>query len=301
MVPSPTNDHTTEVAEQRISLLNGLWLPHSDLTIHVEDVGFRQGVIAVERLRNYHLAPFARDQHLDRWHLTTSALAIDGLPARSQIMCWLDELLARNDTWVRARGDVGITIVATPGRHVGRATFAMHLNPLDHQLIDRRRRFGQPLVVTGVVQPDSSSWPRGIKTRARIHYYLADRESHRDDPHAVGVLLDQDGTVTETSIANLAVVQSNTVISPPADRVLGGITQQIIEQLAAEASVTWEKQPIHPEQLQRADEILLMGTDGGIWFANSVNRQPVASGQPGPVYSRLRCAFDELVGKRARS
>ena len=109
------------------------------------------------------------------------------------------------------------------------------------------------------------------------------------------MLLDQDGSITETSIANLAIVQSGTILSPPADRVLGGITQAIVETLAEQQSLPWQKQPISPDQLISADEVLLMGTDGGLWFASSVNGIPIGDGKPGHILLQLQAELDELV------
>jgi len=296
---TPNDPHQADdpTADNRLSFFNGSWLPHHQLSIGVEDMGFHQGVVAVERLRTYHGSIFATPQHLDRWKETTERLAIDALPSRSEVMQRLRELLQRNEAWIHPHGDVGITMVATPGAFGGTATFLLHLNPLDHKRIEHHRRHGQGLVITDVVQPDCASWPRAIKTRARIHYYLADRQAREAEPDAVGVLLDQDGSVTETSIANLAIVESGLILSPPADRVLGGITQHVIETLAAKDSLRWKKQAVSTDQLMGADEVLLMGTDGGIWFARSVNGNPIGRGKPGPVFDQLRQRFDAMVAK----
>lgn len=185
---------------------------------------------------------------------------------------------------------------ATPGESgVGAATFGLHLNRLDHARIRHRRLQGQPLVVTDVIQPDPGCWPRTIKTRSRIHYYRADSVAKQHHEDAMGVLVDDDGSITETSIANLAIVHSDRILSPPADRVLGGITQSVIESLAPEIGITWSKQPISSTLLSQADEILMMGTDGGIWFANAVDDHSIGNGKPGEVYLRLCQRFDQLV------
>lgn len=276
-----------------MSFVNGEWLPHSSVGIHVEDMGFRQGVVAVERMRTYHGVPFEVDQHFARWKQTTEILLIDGLPSKESLRQSIDELLRRNMSWVQPQGDVGITLVATPGSHANQPTLVMHLNSLNHPQIQRRRQTGQPLVVTEVVQPDNASWPRGIKTRARIHYYLADQIARSQYADAVGVLLDQDGSVTETSIANLAICRNDSIVSPPADRVLGGITQSTIESCAAELGMDWRKVTLRPNDLREANEVLLMGTDGGIWFAHSVDGTTIGTGQAGPLYSSLLTRFDE--------
>ena len=103
-------------------------------------------------------------------------------------------------------------------------------------------------------------------------------------------------TVTETSVANLAIVEDSTVVTPPRARVLDGITQQVVRDLAADSSILWQESPITVERLHRADEVLLMGTDTGLWFARRVDSRPIGSGKPGPLYLRLRQQFDLRTG-----
>jgi branched-subunit amino acid aminotransferase/4-amino-4-deoxychorismate lyase len=266
------------------------------MQIGVSDVGFRQGITAVERLRTYAGRVFALDAHLDRWNCSVAELSLTGLPSGSALKSLVEVLLAKNDSLVQSEGDVGVTMFATPGELGGDGpTLGLHLNQLNHAANHRRREQGQPLVITNVRQPDPACWPRSIKVRSRIHYYRADviaREHHQD---AVGILIDDDGSMTETSIANLAIVHSGRIVSPPADRVLGGITQSVVESLAADAAISWSKSPISVTQLQQADEILMMGTDGGIWFASCLGDQQIGSGSPAEVYLCLRERFDELV------
>jgi branched-subunit amino acid aminotransferase/4-amino-4-deoxychorismate lyase len=78
--------------------------------------------------------------------------------------------------------------------------------------------------------------------------------------------------------------------------VLGGITQMVIEKLAFEADLVWKKQTISVDQFAAADEILMMGTDGGLWFARSVNGNPLGDGRAAGTYLLLRNRFDSLVG-----
>ncbi len=266
------------------------------MRLSVDDFGFRQGVTVVERLRTYAGVVFALETHLDRWQSSNDVLGIQGLPTSATTRSLVRELLDRNREVVQAEHDIGITMFSTPGELGGNTpTFGLHLNRLDQARIDRYRRRGQPLVVTNVRQPDPACWPRSIKVRSRIHYYLADESARCSNPDAVGVLVDDDGSVTETSIANLAIVKSCRIVSPPADRVLGGVTQAVVESLAAEAEFSWTKRAIPVAEFLQADEILMMGTDGGIWFARSVDGESIAGGKAGTVLANLRERFDALV------
>lgn len=293
---SITDQNSPPAFDDHLCYLAGGWCRYKDLSIAADDLGLRQGVIAVERLRTYVGCPFQIDRHLVRWQHTVEALRIDKLPDPTEIEKLLFVLLERNAALIDQQSDVGITLFATPGSAAGSSpTFSAHLSPLDHRRIQQRRQRGQPLVVTDIQQPSQQCWPRSIKVRSRIHYYLADHEARKRDDDAIGVLVDDDGSITETSIANLAIVQTEQIVSPPAHSVLGGVTQMVVESLAGELDIDWIKRPIDRDVLHQADEILMMGTDAGIWYANSVDGQLIGQGKPGEVYRSLRTRFDQFT------
>lgn len=287
----------------------GRWVSFSEVRLSPDDLGFRQAVTAVERLRTYRKCVFELPAHLDRWERTVGELGIRGLPDRGRVEDLVTELLHRNESRTANDGDVGVTLFATPGDPAGAAagvggrigagegsTFVIHLNRLDVSRIERYRSEGQPLVVTDVTQPAPGCWPRDIKVRCRLHYYLADRQARQraNAADAGGILLDGDGSVTETSVANLAVIDKGTLFSPPADRVLPGVTEAVARRLAAELEIRWLSEPLFPDRLRRSEGVLLMGTDTGLWFASSVDG---VAKTICPIYRRLLREFD----RRTRS
>ena len=266
----------------------------------MDDLGFRQGVVAVERLRSYSGNVFRLQEHLARWESSIKAMRITALPSCSQIERIVESLVDRNRDWIFQQGEFGVTIVATPGPQ-GRslkshqATFAVHLNSLDMHRIENRIVDGQPLVVTDVVQPPPESWPRYVKSRCRLHYHLADQIARDHHQNAIGVLIDSDETITETSICNVAIVENGSVISPPTDRILSGVTQSVVESLAQSIGIAWKKVPLSVDRFVRADEILLMGTDTGLWFANSVGDRRLPPLTETAVCRRLQASFRSHV------
>ncbi len=290
------NDAIGPRFSEHVAYWSGQWRPFGEIGIAPDDLGFRQGATAVERLRTYGGEVFERPAHLDRWQRTVEEIGIAGLPDHGELSGLFDELLTRNVDLVRAEHDVGITLFATPGRSGGEhPTLGLHLNRLDFSRIERWRTAGQPLVITDVVQPDPATWPRGIKVRSRLHYYLADRRAREREAGGMGILLDQDGTLTETAAANIAIIEAGKIISPPPDRVLGGITQQIAERLAVEASIPWDKEPLETERARGAESVLLMGTDAGLWFACRIDGRPLGAG---PTFRTLLAEFDRLTARR---
>lgn len=245
------------------------WIAAAEISLPISDLGFRQGVTAVERLRTYHGRVWQLARHLERFKMTC-----DGIGIAFDQDWWREKvavLIKKNDATIRSN-DVGIVLLATPGSEPNRAkpTRLLNLSKIDHRRVDQRRVGGQGIVVTEVMQPPAKSWPRQWKVRNRLHYYLADQFAQQLDPDATGMLVDDDLSVTESSIASLAIVTRGTIQFPPADRVLSSITASVVQDIAEQNRWSVEERSITPEDIIAADEIWLMGTDTGVWFGNRV-------------------------------
>ncbi|TWU03840.1 D-alanine aminotransferase [Neorhodopirellula pilleata] len=239
----------------------------------IEDLGFRQGVTAVERLRTYDRRPFAVDRHLQRFAQTLRSIGMDASVSMDAIERLIDEIIDRNRDWVSQQVDVGITVWATPGRRLsnqGGVTYAVHLNPIDHEAVRIRRTEGQSVVLTDIRQPAPDCWPRSAKVRSRLHYFLADQQSESIRRGSTGVLRDEDDSWTESSVANLALVVDDELVFAPVDRVLPGVTQCIVREIAWNQGIDCRNQLIQTVDIGRAQAMLLMGTDTGLWFASEV-------------------------------
>ncbi|WP_419189949.1 aminotransferase class IV [Stieleria marina] len=285
---------------QSLGWINGQWIESSKLSLPIDDAGLRQGVIAVERLRTYHGRLFQSPTHLQRFFATIETLSIKVELGVKEVAELLSQLLIRNQALLDQDGDIGITVLATPGsisRGNSTATLLIHPNQIDHRKLRSRQLGGQPVWISDTVQPPPTSWSRQIKVRSRVHYYLADQAAREQNENAVALLVDQDGSVTETSIANVAIVRSSKIYSPAKDRVLNGVTQTVIESIAKELAIDWQYETISPDQVRQCDELLLMGTDGGIWWGWDVQRTGSVPSDPGPIFVRLRQQLDQFVTK----
>lgn len=240
------------------------WYPLDEIRLPITDLGFRQAVTAVERLRTYDGRLFHRQDHLERFVGTLQSLGLSHRIAESAIDSITNELFDRNRIWIEKQGDIGVTWWVTPD------SYALHCNRIDHESVAQRRENGQPVVLTSVQQPGARSWSRQAKVRSRLHYYLADQEANSIRNESTGVLCDEDGTWTETSIANLAIVFGETLMFPLSEQVLNGVTQSLVREIASELGIQSIEQGIHTCDMANADEILLMGTDTGLWFASEV-------------------------------
>jgi branched-subunit amino acid aminotransferase/4-amino-4-deoxychorismate lyase len=281
-----------------LAFFQGRWCSVGDVALSIDDLGFYQSATAVERLRTWGSGIVLLKKHLSRFDRSCHELRIEGLPSSDQLADYVDQLRIQTLAQRPQDGDIGITIFATPGRRTQnlqgeqRPTLCIHATTLDKVRLDRLTRDGQPLVITNVQQPPSASWPRDIKVRSRLHYYLADLIAGDRVAGGLGVLLDQDGSVTETSTSNVMIREGNTLISPPEDRVLPGIMASAVFEVAEQFGLTLERRKLTAEELEASEEVWLTGSEVGLWYANEVNGTPKRASE---LYAKLRLALIESL------
>src|SRR5690606_12016854 len=81
------------------------------------------------------------------------------------------------------------------------------------------------------------------------------------DAGADAAIFQRDGIVTEGTSANAFMVAGGEVWTHPLDgRILGGITRQVLLQLAGELGIRVREEPFTVERLYAADEAFLTST-----------------------------------------
>ena len=110
------------------------------------------------------------------------------------------------------------------------------------------------------------------------------------------VLLDEHGNLTEGPTANLFMVDSGGVLAtPPASKVLLGITRDSVLALAPVIGRSCTERDIAVDELASASEVLLSGTSAGVWPVVRIDGRPVADGCTGPVTLQLRDTYSRVV------
>jgi len=109
------------------------------------------------------------------------------------------------------------------------------------------------------------------------------------------VLVDEDGHLAEGPTTNLFLVDAEgTLCTPPAAKVLHGVTRRSVLELARADGVPVREAALRPDALLEASEAFLTGTTAGVWPVSSVDRRPLEP-CPGPLSSRLRERFRRVV------
>ena len=110
------------------------------------------------------------------------------------------------------------------------------------------------------------------------------------------VLLDEHGLVTEAPTTNLFIVATNgELATPPAAKVLLGVTRDSILALAPTIGRNCAQRDISVAELATAQEVFLSGTSVGVWPVVKIDGQAVGHGQVGVVTTQLRDKYRRVV------
>lgn len=153
-----------------------------------------------------------------------------------------------------------------------------------------------------------SSWRRVddnvIPARGKISGAYANSALIKSDAALAGfddaLVLTQEGHVSEGSAMNFFMVRDGVLITPPiTDNILEGITRKSIIDLARdEIGIPVLERSVDRTEVYICDELFLTGTAAQVTAVTKVDHRPVGSGVMGPVATRLRELFAEVLTGR---
>lgn len=286
-----------------IVYLNGTYLERDRAAVSVDDRGFLfgDGVYEVTRATGGRL--FEPERHLRRLARGLEGLGIavrDGLEPAALIE--ISRRLLRDNRCTD--GDATIYLQVTRGA----AERTHHFPPpgtrptvflAAHRLVvpDEIRAAGADAITT-----EDLRWGRcDLKTVQLLPNVLAKERAVRAG--AFEALLVRDGVVTEGASANLFAVIGDVIRTHPADqRILPGITREIVLELCAEQGLPVSERPIALGELAEARELFLTATTIDVMPVVRVDARAVGNGRPGPIARRLHAAIRaRLAGDAVRA
>ncbi|MBC7877112.1 MAG: branched-chain amino acid transaminase [Anaerolineales bacterium] len=150
-----------------------------------------------------------------------------------------------------------------------------------------------------------SSWRRiddnSIPARAKIAGAYANSALIKTDANRAGfdeaIVLDQNGHVSEGSAMNIFMMRDGALITPPiTDNILEGITRRSIIELAHnELGLEVVERSIDRTEVFIAEEMFMTGTAAQVVAVTKIDHRPVGTGLMGPVTTKLRKLFDDVV------
>jgi D-alanine transaminase len=275
-----------------ICYLNGEWLPLAQARVSVLDRGFIFGDGIYEVVPVYYRQPFRFEQHLARFERSAREIGLASPLDRAGWRAVVDGLVARLGEehqfvyWQVTRGvarrDFAFPPDTTP------TVFAM-TSPFARPSREQREKG-----LAAVTRADERWLRCDIKSVSLLGAVLA--RQYASERGADEVVQFRDGFLTEGSSSNVWAVRGGTLIAPPRDRlILEGIRYGLITELAARLGVPFEARRLTQAEVASADELMLTSATREVLPIVRLDGQPVGDGRPGPVYARLRAAYDEAI------
>ncbi len=262
---------------------NGILAPRSEATISIYSPALFYSFGVYESVEIDGGVAFHLDDHLER--LFHSAALIE-LPIRYEpalIRRWVQELMAED----RIFEALLRIIVIGPNSEDGPDDALVYIlpGPLPHYPSTFYTQGARVITYEGC-RPLPQS-----KTLNTLVNYLALRHARRLGAHEA-LLVNDEGCLTEGSRSNLFVVAGDTLLTPPAEQVLSGITRDLVWKLAQARGIPVIEQAVPRGELGRFDELFVTSTSMHVIPITTVDEQVIADGRVGPLTRVLMHEFE---------
>ena len=277
---------------QSTCYLNGEWLPLAEAKISVLDRGFIFGDGIYEVVPVYYRKPFRLDHHLSRFERSTREI---GLANPFDRAGWRDLIVRLIATCAEENQFIYWQVT----RGVARRDFSFPANtpPTVFAMttpFTRPPRAQREEGLRAVTRADERWLRCDIKSVSLLGAVLA--RQFATEHGADEVVQFRDGWLTEGSSSNMWVVRNGTVVAPPRDRlILEGIRYGFVGELCERTGVPFEVRRVRQDEVEGCDELMLTSATREILPVVTLDGRPVGSGRPGPVYAKLRAAYDEAI------
>ena len=278
-----------EAEKNVLVYLNGEYVAWSEANVPAENRAMQFGDAVYEVVRYYGGKPFRLDRHFAR--LQRSA---DGIMMPPPPLAEIEEAMT---TLVRRQNLADASVYVQVTRDCGPRSHALPASPCPFVIVIAREvPLARPRKPINAVTVSDDRWSKGyLKTTMLLPNTIAREIARRRG--AQDAIFVRDGFVMESSASNFfAVVDGKLVTAPLSNYILGGITREVVLELAAAEGIPHAEEPLPAWKLDGATEAFLSGTLSEVTAITEIDGRKVGDGRPGPVFERIAAAFDRLLG-----
>jgi len=223
----------------------------SEMTVSVEEEGFAYGYGLFETVRVQHGRPLRLEAHLERFARAWADCFACGFPD----ITWrevIDQVVARNGFEDQVAAVKLLASAGRPGTGEAGIRLMVTARPYSHRL-EGTGRAGLRLAA----YPRRRDWPLADhKTMNYMFQRMAAKWAAQAGADEA-ILLNADGTVSETNTANLLCRLGGRIVRPISAHALPGTMVQAVCGKLSEWGMVVEEARLSIEDLQRADEVIL--------------------------------------------
>ena len=274
--------------------INGEFHEWRDAKVHVLSHGLHYASSVFEGERMYNGKIFKSRQHSERFHKSAEILgmkvpySVDELEKIKYEVCEKNGLTSAYVRPVAWRGGEQMGVSAKKTKtHVAVAAWSWGA-----YFDETKRDKGISLKTAAWRRPAPDTAPTQSKAAGLYMICTMSKHAVEDEGFDDALMLDYRGNVVEASAANFFAVKNGTLITPPPDCFLNGITRLTVIELAHEHGIPVEERHIKPEELGEFQEIFLTGTAAEVTAVGQIDDHHYTVG---PVTKKLRDAYEKRV------
>lgn len=307
--PNPPNEPVTLCAMEasKYIWMDGEMVPWDQANVHVLVNALHYGTGVFEGIRAYEAidgtAVFRLTDHIQRLHRSAKAYRIP--------MSWSVPELIQACKSVMVENELESGYIR-PLVFYGLGSIGLNPSESKVQTIIAAWRWGTYLGEEGVrngIRARVSSWrripatsfvPAAKGTGQYLNSIMAKQEAAITG-YDEGIMLNQDGNVSEGTGENIFVVRDQNVFTPPiSSGILDGITRHSVIALLSDAGIEVREATLTRGDLYGADEIFLTGTAAEVTPIREIDDLNVGAGRPGPITRKAQELFaDTVTGKNS--
>jgi len=267
-----------------IYYVNGAFVEEDQAKISVNDLSVIRGFGVFDFLRTYNGVPFHLDDHLHRLERSARLIGLELPHSLEKIREITLETLRRN-----SHTESNIRLIVTGGLSSDGITpgdspqLLIMITPVK-EMPPQWYSEGAKIITCHVER-----FMPGAKTINYIPAILCQREA-RQQQAIEAIYVDRNGYMLEGTTSNLFVFIGDTLVTPPCDRVLPGITRQVVIRLA-EKEFTLVERDLHKDEVRLIDEAFLASTVREVAPITAIDSVKIGDGTPGDRSRKIMALF----------
>jgi D-alanine transaminase len=264
--------------------LNGEYLPAEQAQVSVLDRGFLFGDGVYEVIPVYNGLPFRLKEHLQRLQRSLNGVRMANPYDEAGWGEIIKQLVKQNGD-----GNQAVYLQVTRGVAPRDHVFPEGVEPTAFVMTNPIKPLPEWFKQDGIkaITVDDIRWAQcDIKAITLLPNSLLRQQAQ--DAGAQEALLIRDGYMTEGSASNSYAVIDGVIFTAPKDeKVLPGITRDLVLELAESAGIPCREEAVSAEQLKSAEEIWISSSTRELLPVTALDGQAVGRGKPGPLWQQL--------------
>lgn len=265
--------------------INGQFFAPEDAKISVLDRSFLFGDGVYEVITVYQRKPFHLKAHLDRFQKSLDGIRMKNPHTNEEWADIINDIIAQHES-----DDQYLYLQVSRGAAAKRDhAFPAEIQPTIVGMTNPLPALPDAYFQKGIstITLEDTRWKNcHYKTTALLPNALLRQEAVENA--ATEAILIRDGLMVEGAASNILMVKDGSIISPVRDnRILHGITLDVIELLAKQHNIPMVFRDITEAELRNADEVWLTASTKELIPITQIDGKPVGNGMPGPLAKKM--------------